>query len=207
MGQYLAAGVAVRILVKKSRSRWYNEVEKFYDNKENIIKQVGKFIDLSHYDVKVFDDHILFNMDTKYFNDNIHESYLKFKKVLNLSDDSHKLDSFLKKIDNKDVEFNKENFPIILSFDENDHLQIKSDEIVYAFIDGQLFASNAWMFYGDENDLFSMCDVYIDYVNIYHDIEKIFIEDDRNLLTALNVLCNKVFKDGLTKDISFYING
>lgn len=207
MGQYLAAGVMTKIKVVK-RKDMFGRGERFNDSKEDIIKQIGKFINLDHYNVEIGEDYISINMDTEYFNNNIHEAYLKFNNILDLSDDSYKFDKYFNLNNPKKLKFNQENFPIKLFRDDKGEYQIDSDDDLYSSItDYQAFASNSWMFYEDDQDLWSVCKVYVDYVRIYTDIEKIIIEDDRNLLTALNVLCNKIFNDGLTKDIGFYISG
>ncbi len=213
MGRYLAAGVAVKILITERKDSFYSSEDVMLkSHKKQIINQISKFIDLNHYNTVEGEDYLEFTIDIDYFNNNIYECFNEFNNAVNLSSDSYKLtyDFEERQKENKEVklQFNRDDFPIVLGYDD-EKLKLTIDNELYNYdgLDEQAFASNVWMFYEDTKKLFDKFKIYISYVCLYRDVEKIMIEDDRNLLTALNVFCKKIFKKGLSQNISFYISG
>lgn len=199
MGRYVAVGVVSRIDIFRKNN--FN-LEK---NKEKILTDLGKYLDLSKYDMESYKNCLSFYLKKEHFNNNIHDLIKEMAPII-------KSDALLyncgEDIEIETADFNKQNVPIIIKRYEKGNKEgefyceckedSENEEIAYEF-------PEYWIF--NDEDLSDELEVKFAYICLWRDWDKFGSEDETNLLKILNTLRYPYFKNELSKNILFYISG
>ena len=203
MGRFLACGVLTRIKIIKGGS---NPDYKISKEKENIIKQLNKYVDISNYEIEEYENGFELDLKKEIFNENIYALFEELDTVIDCTkkylydtreselclelkkyDDNYKYESDYEK------EHNYGDFQVKTKDD-----QYRLDQVYYPSVD--------WLLYGNRTMIRNLI-VRIDIVNLWRDEDKILTEDDYSLLHIMNTIKTKYFNTPLSKNLIIYISG
>ena len=219
MGRYLAMGLPTRIHFYKKESYTANSEFKILDNKEDILKKIKNYIDISFYD---FDectdgsDAFGLKLNEKMASENIHDV---IKEVVNLIDDSRIRDALYYKEEIDYDNFSNENHPLFVhQYKDDDEyesdwqkkhlcdsycLKSNSGEIGE---DMPFYSSEYWLFDYDR-ELTRNIEVNMLFFALWIDIDKFDSEDETRLIQLINKFSRRYFKNDLSNNLLFYISG
>lgn len=195
MGRSLALGIASRVTVRHEKG-WdikncLNEIE----------SKLGKYLNLSAYTYEIDKDTIFFKIRSDFLSDNIHELLKELCPIIGRRCLRYILDKY-ENVDILSEKFNSKDAPLILKYDNDGYLCSEDGEIEAFYFSGE---PKYWLF--DTQKMIEDFDVIINYVPLWEDDSKIFLESDSPLLYFLNMLWQTHFKSALANNCLFYILG
>lgn len=195
MGRSLALGIASRVTVRH---------EKGWDIKNclsEIESELGKYLNLSAYTYEIDKDTIFFKIRSDFLSDNIHELLKELCPIIGYRCLRYILDKY-ENVDILSEKFNSKDTPLILKYDNDGYLCSEDREIEAFYFSGE---PKYWLF--DTQKTIENFDVIINYIPLWEDDSKIFLESDSPLLYFLNTLWQTHFKNALANNCLFYIIG
>lgn len=202
MGRFIAFGVPSTINVVTKGKEY--DIKKV---KEKIISDLSNFLDLSKYNCTEYDNGFVFKIKPKHFQDNVHELLKEIYPLI-------RCDNFLYGTKFQDINimsdaFNKKDVPLIIKqFEKDEYGHRKGDfykEWSKVEEDLPMEWPEFWIF--KERELKRNVSIQMLYINLWRDWDKIFNEDDTNLICIMNTLLQGHFKSPLSKNCLFYISG
>ncbi len=204
MGRYLRIGIVSRIEVIVGE-RGEDIINMRFVN--SISKSLNKYINTKDYDKEYYKDGFAYRLKENVFNDNIHDLIKEVSKDINV-------ESFFEyeDIDYHKINFNKEDYPIILetnldpeSKDFGDQTIIfKKDNLEKYPEDSPYVYDNNWLIDGNEYE--NMVSINLEAFTLWGSFGKIICESEYETLEKMNIL-KKKYKNKLGKNVIFFIFG
>ena len=217
MGRFLAASIPTQLFIKR-RGESFNNLDLIKD-KEKILNQINKYIDLSFYDINEEEKQIYLKLNEEKANKCLKEFFKEIESILDLNhylqfslfkeedtNEGFDLKNILKKNETK-KEINFDNIVIKKDIKENDinyymtagekNHEINED---LSCIDGA-----PWLF--DLIKELRSIGAQIYSIHIWLDYDKFCGEDENKMLQLLNKFSKSYFKSELAKIMIFNIYG
>jgi len=202
MGRYLAVGVSTTIKITKTKNEWGNFEENIDLEKEknNILQELNKLLDVSKYKVKYDDKRIYLELEPEHYNNNIHDLLQELTSLLNIN---YFTFDFMEEIKNFKKELTKEKYPIQIKRNKEGVLYeeyTNSKENFVPFQDPSYF-----LFQSGKYKWGLTLDIW--YIPLWIHIDKFgFSESEEVVIKLLNIMLKKCLKSTLSKNILFYIH-
>ena len=204
MGAYLACGVAINILVKRSKKGEKVDI----NDLERIKTHFNNFFSLDNYELYISEDYFSFTIKKNYFEKNIHAVIKELAKLFYLDI------SYIFCKDNANFDFNsdefcQDNYPIELKeADSYGFVDLVAFGKYDSFNDLPPYDSPYWL-YRNTNlfDDFRGYKISISTSAIWVDCFKYVGESAVNMLYALNIMKKSYFKSPMSENLVFYIFG
>lgn len=205
MGRNLSCNLLTTMEIRKRSGFGAQDID-YLKEKDGILRDMSRVIDVSKYDVSVFEDGILLNLKLDFINENIYDLVYELYKspignyVLDTVADIYKYD------ENFTLNKFKELFKIQANI-----VEYGSDEIYRLFVnddydsEDRLYDPLYWAFNDSKYSRFLRIDASA--ITLWIDCGKIVTENEYILLCLLNKMKLKYFKTPLSKCISFEIIG
>lgn len=201
MGRYLAASIPTQLFIKKKSERFANL--DLVKDKEKILNQINKYIDLSFYDIEGNEEQIHLKLIEEKTNKYLKELLEEINPILDL--DYYLQYCLFDREDNAKLQY--DNIVIKKDIKPNDidyymtagkhKCEIEED---WACTDGA-----PWLF--DLEDEFKLIGVRMFSIHIWLDFPKYFGENENKMLLLLNKFSKNYFKSELSKVMIFNIFG
>lgn len=201
MGRYLAASIPTQLFIKKKSERFANL--DLVKDKEKILNQINKYIDLSFYDIEGNEEQIHLKLIEEKANKYLKELLEEINPILDL--DYYLQYCLFDREDNAKLQY--DNIVIKKDIKPNDidyymtagkhKCEIEED---WACTDGA-----PWLF--DLEDEFKLIGVRMFSIHIWLDFPKYFGENENKMLLLLNKFSKNYFKSELSKVMIFNIFG
>lgn len=201
MGRYLAASIPTQLFIKKKSERFTNL--DLVKDKEKILNQINKYIDLSFYDIEGNEEQIHLKLIEEKANKYLKELLEEINPILDL--DYYLQYCLFDREDNAKLQY--DNIVIKKDIKPNDidyymtagkhKCEIEED---WACTDGA-----PWLF--DLEDEFKLIGVRMFSIHIWLDFPKYFGENENKMLLLLNKFSKNYFKSELSKVMIFNIFG
>lgn len=201
MGRYLAASIPTQLFIKKKSERFANL--DLVKDKEKILNQINKYIDLSFYDIEGNEEQIHLKLIEEKANKYLKELLEEINPILDL--DYYLQYCLFDREDNAKLQYDN----IIIKKD------IKPNDIDYYMTAGKhkceieedwaCTDGAPWLF--DLEDEFKLIGVRMFSIHIWLDFPKYFGENENKMLLLLNKFSKNYFKSELSKVMIFNIFG
>ena len=202
MGRNLAVGVPVKINV------YLKDGDTDKSKLDTLKTTLNKYVKLDLYNVKPYDDGLVYSLKPEIFNKEIYNTFREFYKLTNVNfltyliDDSNYAGDydFLNHLDS-----NQFKMELVYNYDkENNQSGILVNDSFNELDVG--YYTEDWFSFEDN---MGNVEIHIHYAMIWFDVNKIVAEDETTLLWFLNKFKVSYFQDcsDLTKSILFYITG
>ena len=201
MGRYLAASIPTQLFIKKKSERFANL--DLVKDKEKILNQINKYIDLSFYDIEGNEEQIHLKLIEEKANKYLKELLEEINPILDL--DYYLQYCLFDREDNAKLQY--DNIVIKKDIKPNDidyymtagkhKCEIEED---WACTDGA-----PWLF--DLEDEFKLIGVRMFSIHIWLDFPKYYGENENKMLLLLNKFSKNYFKSELSKVMIFNIFG
>ena len=204
MGRVLCVGIVSRIEVI-IRRKYKKSINMDFVN--SISKSLNKYINTKDYEKEYYKDGYAYRLKENIFNDNIHDLIKEVSKDINIECFFEYED-----IDFHKINFNKEDYPIILetnldseSEDFGDQTIIfKKDNIEKYPEDSPYIYNNNWLI--GNNEYKYDVRINLEAFTLWSTINKIRCESEYETLEIMNTL-KKKYKNRLGKNVIFFIYG
>lgn len=216
MGRYFANGIAAKIVVYSKNG------EKDINDLDKIKKHLSRYFNMDSYDVDISDEQSFsFRINADFFKNNIYDCCRELEKVTRFYDsglfdvsdslvEEYQEMGISKIISKKPKLFSEKNFPLNVEFRDDDLYYVGATINDY---NGGKFGYGLDM---EEYWLYWNCDI-LGYkgkyrINLYIillglDYNKFYSEDETYLLYVVNNIKNSYYKNPLSKNNIFYIEG
>jgi len=202
MGRYLSCSVVTKFEINEKQGAEY----KILENKNEVMKQLNKYIDTNNYDVVEYLDAIDLELKLDVFNENINSLFDELDTIVPVKSDwlyNFREENINLKLGRYDEDYNYEseydkgnkygNFYVISEKHQIDDFQ------TYPF-------GNNWVFHGNKK-MNRNLNVRIHAITLWLDLNKFDSEDEYNLLHIVNMLKKSYFKTPLSGSMIICIEG
>ncbi len=196
MGKYLAYGIANQIHVSIEKN-----LEHVEETQEKILENLRSFVNISDYNIQKNNDSVSLQLKEECITENIHD----FVKEI------YDFFGYLVVLEGLEValdQFTKENCPVsIAEKDGMNYLVRKEDnacdnENTYSI---DRFAYYNYVVFDSEFIYENKIELYIDFMIMDFEEDKIFTESEVNLLRYINLFSRDYFRNPLGKNSLFFI--
>lgn len=204
MGRYLSSGVLTSIFIKKSKDIYHRDANfDLKKQKENILKDMNRIIDVSKYDVEEHEDVIVLKLKLDFINENIHAL---LSEMNHLTTSAYFFENFYDydeaiKIDFDDPDFKKK-YPMLCTI-EDGYYTIKCND--KSVTEQAMFDDFYWFIQDDY-----LCDNVVvsgAILVLWFDFNKYVGENQTPMLRVLNNLKTTYYHNELAKALVYEIFG
>lgn len=190
MGTYLSCGIATSIVIRKRVGSLWNIQEK----KDDILKEMGNYINTNLYKTELFDDGIVLNLKENIVNRDLLSFMKEANELINFQSD-------LSFYADKKIDFDNHTFAIKMNNDDY-YLEIDNKEKIEEFVGRN--NSSPWIIYNDDSMIHNLLIQY-NMIIFWMDSAKFVGEDPLTYLYIFNKMKNKYYKNKLKGCFIYHI--